>query len=169
MSTKGSNQEGSKREVRVSCITSPGAEPQEVRIKIFEPKKRPISPPIQEKMLNKCLSMSEKDFYKKTASLDRRDRYPTLAGGEIKLTACCSTSSGTHAGRHNPMLDRKHRFLTISVAELKKDFTIGKCSLEDGLDLTLAPWPGMKWACVRVLHLYCKVFDQFELFELIVR
>ncbi|XP_033231869.1 zinc finger protein 845 isoform X2 [Belonocnema kinseyi] len=169
MIPKGPNQEGSKTVVRVSCITSPGAAPQEVKIKIFEPKKRPISPPIKKKNLSKCLSISEKDLYRKTASLDRRDRYPTLAGGEIKLTACCSTSGVTYAGRRHAMLDRKHRFLTISRAELKRDFTIGQCPLEDGLDLTLAPWPGMKWACVRLLHLYCKVFDQFELFELIVR
>lgn len=64
---------------------------------------------------------------------------------------------------------RRNRFPTISGAELRRGFTIGKCPLQDGLDLSLAPWPGMKWACVRVLHLYCKVFDQFELFELIVR
>lgn len=67
------------------------------------------------------------------------------------------------------MLDRRNRYPTITGAELRRSMAIGKCPLEDGLDLSLAPWPGMKWACVRVLHLYCKVFDQFELFELIVR
>ena len=169
MSAAGPNQEGSKTEVRVFYVSSPGAEPQEVRVKIFEPKKRPMSPPVREKMLSKCLSTSEKDFYRKCATLNRRDRHPTLSGGEIKSSACSSTSNVTRGGRRHPKLDRKNRFLTLSGAELKRDFTIGKCPLEDGLDLTLAPWPGMKWACVRVLHLYCKVFDQFELFELIVR
>ncbi|KAJ8669112.1 hypothetical protein QAD02_000371 [Eretmocerus hayati] len=136
-----------KVEVRVSCCAAPGAEPQGVRVKIA----REPRPP-------------DKESYRKSASLERRDtRYPTLSGAEIKRGI-----AEAHR-RRNPMLDRKHRFPTISGAELKRGLSFGKCPLEDGLDLSLAPWPGMKWACVRVLHLYCKVFDQFELFELIVR
>ena len=169
MSPEGPNQNISKTEVRVSCVPSPGAEPQDVRVKISAPKKRPISPSIHEQRRNRCPSVSEKDFYRKTASLDRRDRFPTLSGAEINPSDCSTASSVTRTGRRNPMLDKKNRFQTISGAELKRGFTIGKCPLEDGLDLTLAPWPGMKWACVRVLHLYCKIFDQFGLFELIVR
>lgn len=33
----------------------------------------------------------------------------------------------------------------------------------------LVPWPGMKYACNKVLHLYCKVFGQMPLYELILR
>lgn len=155
-------------EVRVSCVSSPGAEPQGIRVKIPEPKKRPMSPPFHETTRARCPSVSEKDFYKKAVSLDRRDRYPTLSGAEIKRGLIPGGVDAPRT-RRNPMLDRKNRFPTISGAELKRGLAIGKCPLEDGLDLSLAPWPGMKWACVRVLHLYCKVFDQFELFELIVR
>ncbi|XP_075232744.1 four and a half LIM domains protein limpet isoform X8 [Lycorma delicatula] len=43
------------------------------------------------------------------------------------------------------------------------------CPLYEALDSTLIPWPGMKYACVRILELYCKVFDQAELCELIIR
>ncbi|OAD60539.1 hypothetical protein WN48_05056 [Eufriesea mexicana] len=156
MSPKGPSQEGQKMEVRVSCVPTPGAEPQGIRVKIPEPAKRPTSPPFHDPMRARCPSVPEKDLYRKTASLDRRDRYPTLSGAEIKR--------GLIPGGY-----RKNRFPTISGAELKRSLAIGKCPLKDGLDLSLARWPGMKWACVRVLHLYCKVFDQFELFELIVR
>lgn len=168
MSPKGPSQEGPKMEVRVSCVSSPGAEPQGIRVKIPEPKKRPMSPPFHEATRARCPTVSEKDFYKKAVSLDRRDRYPTLSGAEIKRGLIPGGVDAPRT-RRNPMLDRKNRFPTISGAELKRGLAIGKCPLEDGLDLSLAPWPGMKWACVRVLHLYCKVFDQFELFELIVR
>lgn len=159
-------------EVRVSCVATPGAEPQGIRVRIPEPKKRPMSPPLHEPVTRtRCPSMSEKEFYRKTSSLDRRDRYPTLSGSEIRrslLPNAAEVVAG--ARRRNPMLDRRNRFPTITgAAELRRSMAIGKCPLEDGLDLSLAPWPGMKWACVRVLHLYCKVFDQFELFELIVR
>lgn len=156
-------------EVRVSCVAAPGAEPQGIRVKIPEPKKRPTSPPFDDPMRARCPSVPEKDLYKKAVSLDRRDRYPTLSGAEIKRGLIPGGVDVPRTTRRNPMLDRKYRFPTISGAELKRGLAIGKCPLEDGLDLSLAPWPGMKWACVRVLHLYCKVFDQFELFELIVR
>ncbi|KAK0093062.1 hypothetical protein PV326_014401 [Microctonus aethiopoides] len=173
MSPKGpSGQEMTKVvEVRVSCIPSPGAEPLGIRVKIPEPKKRPLSPPLSREMARtRCPSVAEKDFYRKTASLDRRERYSTLSGTEIKYgIGSIDTGNNNSRTRRNPMLDRKNRFPTLSGAELKRGFTIGKCPLADGLDLSLTPWPGMKWACVRVLHLYCKVFDQFELFELIVR
>lgn len=173
MSPKGPGQEGPpKMEVRVSCVPSPGAEPQGIRVRIPEPKKRPVSPPFHhDSMRARCPSVPEKDLYRKTASLDRRDRYPTLSGAEIKrgLIPGGGLEMAAPRNRRNPMLDRRNRFPTISGAELKRGLAIGKCPLEDGLDLSLAPWPGMKWACVRVLHLYCKVFDQFELFELIVR
>lgn len=168
MSPKGpGSQEGPKMEVRVSCVPTPGAEPQGVRVRIPEPKKRPMSPPIH----GLCPSVPEKEFYRKAVSMDRRDRYPTLSGAEIKrgLIPDAAVEPLTAARRRNPMLDRRNRFPTITGAELRRSMAIGKCPLEDGLDLSLAPWPGMKWACVRVLHLYCKVFDQFELFELIVR
>lgn len=156
-------------EVRVSCVATPGAEPQGIRVKIPEPKKRPTSPPFDDPMRARCPSVPEKDLYRKAVSLDRRDRYPTLSGAEIKRGLIPGGVDVPRTTRRNPMLDRKYRFPTISGAELKRGLAIGKCPLEDGLDLSLAPWPGMKWACVRVLHLYCKVFDQFELFELIVR
>ncbi|CAG5107553.1 Similar to esn: Protein espinas (Drosophila melanogaster) [Cotesia congregata] len=171
MSPKGRSggHEMPKVEVRVSCVAGPGGEPQGVRVRIPEPKKRPISPPSTR---TRCPSVPEKDFYRKTASLDRRERYPTLSGAEIKQYASVSTDlprAATASAKRNPMLDRRNRYPTISGAELRRSMTIGRCPLEDGLDLSLAPWPGMKWACVRVLHLYCKVFDQYELFELIVR
>jgi len=172
MSPKGpGSQEGPKMEVRVSCVPTPGAEPQDIRVRIPEPKKRPMSPPLLESTVTRtrCPSVSEKDFYRKTSSLERRDRYPTLSGAEIKRGLIPNSVEPLQTRRRNPMLDRKNRYPTITGAELRRSMAIGKCPLEDGLDLSLAPWPGMKWACVRVLHLYCKVFDQFELFELIVR
>lgn len=154
-------------EVRVSCVPTPGGEPQGIRVRIPEPKKRPMSPPLHESLRTRCPSVPEKDLYRKTSSLDRRYRYPTQSGTEIKQGLITNATEMTR--RRNPMLDRKNRYPTITGAEFKRSLAIGKCPLEDGLDLSLAPWPGMKWACVRVLHLYCKVFDQFELFELIVR
>lgn len=176
MSPKGpGNQDCPKMEVRVSCVPIPGAEPQGIRVRIPEPKKRPMSPPLHESVATRtrCPSVPEKDFYRKTSSLDRRDRYSTLSGAEIKrsLLGAISDSAADapQTRRRNPMLDRRNRYPTITGAELRRSMAIGKCPLEDGLDLSLAPWPGMKWTCVRVLHLYCKVFDQFELFELIVR
>lgn len=30
-------------------------------------------------------------------------------------------------------------------------------------------WPGMKYACLKVIQAYCKVFDQQDLYDLIVR
>lgn len=172
MSPKGpGNQDGPKMEVRVSCVPTPGAEPQGIRVRIPEPKKRPMSPPLHESvaMRTRCPSVPEKDFYRKTSSLDRRERYSTLSGAEIKRGLIPDSAEAPQTRKRNPMLDRRNRYPTITGAELRRSMAIGKCPLEDGLDLSLAPWPGMKWACVRVLHLYCKVFDQFELFELIVR
>lgn len=43
------------------------------------------------------------------------------------------------------------------------------CPVSLGFDTSLVPWPEIKYSCVRVLELYCKVFDQQELYELIVR
>lgn len=43
------------------------------------------------------------------------------------------------------------------------------CPVTLGFDTSLVPWPGIKYSCVKVLELYCKVFDQQELYELIVR
>lgn len=182
MSPKGQTQDIPKMEVRVSCIATPGAEPQGIRVKIPEPKKRPISPTTCLTITRnntRCPSMTERDLYKKTQTYDRRERYTTLSGAEIKQLSKLNddnvannlgnNNSNSGKNKRNPMLDRKNRYPTISGAELRRGLTIGKCQLEDGLDLSLAPWPGMKWACVRVLHLYCKVFDQIGLFELIVR
>lgn len=169
----GGQQEVTMTEVRVMCVPEPGAKPLVLRVKIPEPKMRAMSPPMsRESMRARCPSVSEKDFYRKAVSLDRRDRYTTLSGAEIDRGAFSIPSSLDLSGscRRNPMLDRRNRFPTISGAELKRSLAISEGHTEeDGLDLSLAPWPGMKSACVRVLHLYCKVFDQFELFELIVR
>lgn len=94
-------------EVRVSCVPSPGAEPQGIRVRIPEPNKGAASPPTRDAMRIRCPSISEKDFYRKTASLDRRERYPTLSGAEIKRGL---VSTGADAQRRrNPMLDRKNR------------------------------------------------------------
>ncbi|XP_015605900.1 zinc finger protein 845 isoform X3 [Cephus cinctus] len=197
MSPAGPTQGDSKMEVRVSCVASPGAEPQGIRVKIPQPKRRKESAvgqasPSSEtretrerirEMRSRCPSVPEKDFFRKSAASfekrERSERHPTLPGAEFKrgldaLVNLVDSGSATDVcarakPRRNPMLDRKYRFPTISGTELERVFAIGRCPLEDGLDLSLAPWPGMKWACVRVLHLYCKVFDQFELFELIVR
>lgn len=167
MSPKVPGQDCPKIEVRVSCVPEPGADPLPIRVKIPEPKKRPMSPPMRvDPSRIRCPSISEQDLYRKTSSLDRKERYSTHSGAEIKKSLA---EISQRNGRRHPMLDRRNRFPTISGAELKRSLTVGKCPLEDGLDLSLAPWPGMKWVCVRVLHLYCKVFDQTELFELIVR
>lgn len=106
---------------------------------------------------------------RKNASLDRQNKYSTLSGSGARIGV---TSLKPHVCRtrsRNPMLDRKFRFSTICGADLKRSFILRQCPLENGLDFSLAPWPGMKFVCLRVLHLYCKVFDQIELFELIVR
>ncbi|XKL61214.1 hypothetical protein PGB90_008271 [Kerria lacca] len=42
-------------------------------------------------------------------------------------------------------------------------------ALNNGFDTTLIPWPGLKFACVKILQLYGKVFDQTELCELVIR
>lgn len=42
-------------------------------------------------------------------------------------------------------------------------------ALVNGFDTNLIPWPGLKFACVKVLQLYGKVFDQTELCELVIR
>lgn len=68
-----------------------------------------------------------------------------------------------------PMRVMKNKFSSICRADIKGNLLFKSCLLVNGLDFSLAPWPGMKLACLRVLYLYCKVFDQFELFELIVR
>lgn len=31
------------------------------------------------------------------------------------------------------------------------------------------PWSGLQYACLKVLHAYCKVFGQEELYDLLVR
>lgn len=31
------------------------------------------------------------------------------------------------------------------------------------------PWTGMRYACLKVLQAYCKVFDREELYDVIVR
>lgn len=33
----------------------------------------------------------------------------------------------------------------------------------------LIHWPGMKYACLKVIQAYCKVFEQQDLYDLIVR
>lgn len=43
------------------------------------------------------------------------------------------------------------------------------CPVTLGIDTHLVPWPGLKYACVQVLEAYCKVFNQQELYEFIVR
>jgi hypothetical protein len=43
------------------------------------------------------------------------------------------------------------------------------CPVSLGIDTHLVPWPGIKYACVKVLEAYCKVFNQQELYEFIVR
>ncbi|EDS33811.1 conserved hypothetical protein [Culex quinquefasciatus] len=43
------------------------------------------------------------------------------------------------------------------------------CPLWEVLGSPAIPWSGMRYACVKVLHAYCKVFDQQELYDLIVR
>lgn len=44
-----------------------------------------------------------------------------------------------------------------------------ECPFSEALGGPLVPWPGMRYACIKVLHAYCKVFDQQELYDLIVR
>lgn len=46
-----------------------------------------------------------------------------------------------------------------------------ECPIKDAeiLNSPLIPWAGMRYSCIKVLHAYCKVFNQQELFDLIVR
>lgn len=45
------------------------------------------------------------------------------------------------------------------------------CPLKDAeaMSSPLIPWAGMRYSCIKVLNLYCKVFSQQEIFDLIVR
>ena len=46
-----------------------------------------------------------------------------------------------------------------------------ECSIKDveNLSSSIIPWAGMRYSCIKVLHAYCKVFNQQEIFDLIVR
>ncbi|XP_059483861.1 prickle planar cell polarity protein 3-A isoform X1 [Neocloeon triangulifer] len=48
---------------------------------------------------------------------------------------------------------------------------VSKCTGSDvnPLSTSLIPWPGMRLSCIRILELYCKVFNQIELYDLIIR
>ncbi|KAM7357481.1 prickle planar cell polarity protein 3-like isoform 3-T3 [Cochliomyia hominivorax] len=43
------------------------------------------------------------------------------------------------------------------------------CPLWEALASNEVPWTGMRYACLNVLHAYCKVFDKKEIYDLIVR
>lgn len=45
------------------------------------------------------------------------------------------------------------------------------CPLKDAeaMSSPLIPWTGMQYSGIKVLNLYCKVFSQQEIFDLIVR
>lgn len=45
------------------------------------------------------------------------------------------------------------------------------CPLKDAdaMHSPLIPWAGMRYSCMPVYNLYCKVFSQQEIFDLIVR
>lgn len=151
-------------EVRVRCVPAPGAQPQNVCVRIHEPAKKSPAPLSKDGSRSRCPSLSEKDFYRKIVPSDRRDRYLTLCGAEIGRNLGEILRNGKR-----DVEDRQKSASSVFRRKLMRGLTIGKCPLEDGLDVSLAPWPGMKWNCIRILHLYCKVFDQSELFELIVR
>lgn len=53
--------------------------------------------------------------------------------------------------------------------ELIQNWKMHPCPVTIGIDSHLVPWPGLKYACVKVLEAYCKVFNQQELYEFIVR
>lgn len=55
--------------------------------------------------------------------------------------------------------------------ELRRQSAVDPCPVRDEeiLGSPLIPWPGMKYACLKVLQAYCKVFDQQDLYDLIVR
>lgn len=112
-----------RMEVRVSCVPVEGAEPQGIRVRIPEPKKKKKNSNTNKE------SVSEKDYYRKTSSLDRRDRYSiTLSGAEIKRGLCPSSFANVEGDeplfrrrKHHPMLDRKNRSFLFFVL-LKQSF-----------------------------------------------
>lgn len=56
--------------------------------------------------------------------------------------------------------------------ELRRQTAVDPCPARDEDDIqgsALIPWPGMKYACLKVIQAYCKVFDQQDLYDLIVR
>lgn len=58
--------------------------------------------------------------------------------------------------------------------ELRRQAAIDPCPAREEEDIlqsasALIPWPGMKYACLKVIQAYCKVFDQQDLYDLIVR
>lgn len=67
------------------------------------------------------------------------------------------------------MLDRPVLLSTSSTEKPNSTSSDLDCPLYQALDTSLVPWPGMKHACIRLLELYGKVFDQTELCQLIVR
>lgn len=45
-----------------------------------------------------------------------------------------------------------------------------KCPIwRDVISNQTIPWTGLRYTCLKVLQAYCKVFDQPELYDLIVR
>lgn len=44
-----------------------------------------------------------------------------------------------------------------------------KCPLWEVMGSPVIPWTGMQYACLKVLHAYCKVFNKEEIYDMIVR
>lgn len=43
------------------------------------------------------------------------------------------------------------------------------CPWDEALKAADVSWTGLQYACLQVLHLYCKVFEQEDILDLVIR
>ncbi|GBP10670.1 hypothetical protein EVAR_71768_1 [Eumeta japonica] len=43
------------------------------------------------------------------------------------------------------------------------------CPWDEALKSTELPWNGLRYACLKILHLYCKVFEKEEILDMVIR
>lgn len=80
---------------------------------------------------------------------------------------------------HPPVTVRQvccfRQIIILEMLELRRQTAVEKCPVREeeencqGGGSAVIPWPGMKYACLKVIQAYCKVFEQQDLYDLIVR
>ena len=66
------------------------------------------------------------------------------------------------------MLTESNSFFKKYMLDLNRHADCPSWELMNDSDVVI-PWTGLQYACSKVLHTYCKVFNQQELCDLIVR